>query len=88
MQSSTVIKILHRTLTLVLLLLLLVICFGLYHYSLSKPYDDRLYASKQLNDDTWLYITQYQGGNAIVSNVFRYYLWEKIQKTPLKTWVT
>lgn len=82
MRYSTVIKALHRTLTLVLLLL--VICFVIYQYSLSKPYNDRLYASKQLNGNTWLYITQYQGGNATVSDVFRYYLSGEYSEVPLK----
>ncbi|GEM_PF-6333784 len=52
MRYSTVIKALHRNLTLVLLLL--VTCFAIYQYILSKPNDDRLYASKQLNENNWL----------------------------------
>lgn len=82
MRYSTVIKYGHRTLTLVLLLL--VVCFAFYHYSQSNAYDDRLYASKQLNENTWLYITQYQGGNATVSDVFRYYLSGEYSEDPLK----
>lgn len=82
MRYSTVIKAAHRTLTLVLLLL--VACFAIYQYSMNKPYDDRLYAAKQLNENTWLYITQYQGGNATVSDVFRYYLSGENSEDPLK----
>ncbi|MFG0645376.1 hypothetical protein [Leclercia adecarboxylata] len=82
MRYSTVIKTLHRTLTLVLLLL--VVCFAIYQYMLGKPYDDRLYASKQLNENTWLYVTHYQGGNATVSDVFRYYLSGELSGDPLK----
>ncbi len=82
MRYSTVIKTLHRTLTLVLLLL--VVCFAIYQYMPGKPYDDRLYASKQLNENTWLYVTQYQGGNATVSDVFRYYLSGELSGDPLK----
>lgn len=83
MQHSTMLNVLHRMLTVALLLL--VACFALYQHSMSKPYDDRLYTSKQLNENTWLYVTQYQGGNATVSDVFRYYLAGEISGDPLKT---
>jgi len=60
------------------------VCFAIYQYMLGKPYDDRLYASKQLNENTWLYVTHYQGGNATVSDVFRYYLSGELSGDPLK----
>lgn len=82
MQGSTVIKWIHRLLTAVLLVL--VVGNVAYRYYVGPPYDDALYQSRQLNEDTWLYVTKYQGGGATVSEVYRYYLAGEIQKDVLK----
>ena len=75
-------KWLHRLFTTVLLVL--VVGNVAYRYYVGPPYDDALYQSRQLNDDTWLYVTKYQGGGATVSEVYRYYLAGEIQKDVLK----
>jgi hypothetical protein len=82
MQGSSVMKWLHRLLTIVLLVL--VVGNVAFRYYVGPPYDDALYQSRQLNDDTWLYVTKYQGGGATVSEVYRYYLAGEIQKDVLK----
>lgn len=83
MQHSTMFNVLHRILTIVLLLL--VTCFALFQYNLSKPYNDRLYASKQLNENTRFMSRNIRAENATVSEVFRYYLSGKIAGVPHKT---
>lgn len=82
MQGSTVIKWLHCLLTTVLLLL--VIGNVAYHYYVGPPYNDALFKTRQLNGDTWLYVTKYQGGGATVADVYRYYLAGEIPKDVLK----
>ncbi len=47
-----------------------------------RPLQNRIDTYK--NQITWLYITQYQGGNATVSDVFRYYLSGELSGDPLK----
>ncbi|MGR2856589.1 hypothetical protein FY046_11145 [Erwinia sp. 1181_3] len=75
-------KWIHRLLTIVLLVL--VIGNVAYRYYVGPPYNDALFKTRQLNDDTWLYVTKYQGGGATVSEVYRYYLAGEIQKDVLK----
>lgn len=58
MQTGMVIKWGHRLLTVVLLIL--VTALGGYLYVTTASYDDILYSKKQLTDEMWLYITQYQ----------------------------
>lgn len=79
---STLIKWLHRLLTTVLLLL--VIGNVAYRYYAGPPYNDALFKTQKLNEDTWLYVTKYQGGGATVADVYRYYLAGEIQKDVLK----
>ncbi|MBP2153973.1 hypothetical protein [Erwinia rhapontici] len=81
-ERGMMMKWLHRLLTIVLLVL--VVGNVAYRYYVGPPYDDGLYQSRQLNDDTWLYVTKYQGGGATVSEVYRYYLAGEIQKDVLK----
>ncbi len=82
MPGSTVIKWIHRLLTAVLLVL--VVGNVAYRYYVGPPYNDALFKTQKLNDDTWLYVTKYQGGGATVSDVYRYYLAGEIQKDVLK----
>ena len=77
MQTNTVIKWAHRVLTLILLLI--VIIGGLVWRSDAGPYDDSLYSKKELSDDVWLYITRYNNAGATDSNVYRYYLNQKLE---------
>jgi len=81
-ERGMIMKWMHRLLTIVLLVL--VVGNVAYRYYVGPPYDDALYQSRQLNDDTWLYVTKYQGGGATVSEVYRYYLAGEIQKDILK----
>lgn len=81
-ERGMMMKWIHRLLTTILLLL--VVGNVAYRYYVGPPYDDALYQSRQLNDDTWLYVTKYQGGGATVSEVYRYYLAGEIQKDVLK----
>ncbi|UQY45413.1 hypothetical protein [Mixta hanseatica] len=76
MQTSTVFKWIHRSIT--LLLLLAVIIGGLLWRSEAGPYDDSLYSKKELSDGVWLYITQYNNAGATDSEVYRYYLNKKL----------
>lgn len=80
MQSVTVFKMLHRSIT--VSLLLLVAGYGLFLYYTRQPPDDDIYMQKQLTPDMYLYVTKYKGGGATVSNVYRYYLGAK-QSNPL-----
>lgn len=72
MPRSMVIRRLHGLLTVILLLMLA--GFAVYQHYVGPPYNDKLFTTRQLDDNTWLYITKYQGGGATVSNVYRYYL--------------
>lgn len=81
MSPSTVIKWAHRILTLVLLLL--VLGYFAYQRAMGPPNDDALLSAKQIGPDTWLYITENQGG-ATVSDVYRYYLSAELKTDPLK----
>lgn len=82
MQGNTVIKWLHRLLTTVLLVL--VVSNVAYRYYVGPPYNDALFKTEKLSEDTWLYVTKYQGGGATVSEVYRYYLAGEIPKDVLK----
>jgi hypothetical protein len=77
MPGSTVIKWLHRALTVALLV------FVVFQYYASQPPDDELYSEQQITSDMYLYITKYKGGGATVSDVYRYYLDAKHQVNPL-----
>ncbi|MBP2167550.1 hypothetical protein J2125_000742 [Erwinia toletana] len=81
MSINTAIKWGHRTLTVVLLLM--VIVGGLLWYSGNAPRDDRVVSQKQLSEDVWLYVTQYQDAGATDSDVYRYYL-NKHLSDPMK----
>ncbi|MBD8451661.1 hypothetical protein [Serratia rubidaea] len=81
MQTGMVIKWGHRLLTVVLLIL--VTALGGYLYVTTASYDDILYSKKQLTDEMWLYITQYQRAGATDSEVYRYYLNRDIREAPL-----
>lgn len=72
-----VIKWLHRALTAALLLV--VIGVGLYQYYVSQPPNDDLFAQQQVTPDVYLYVTKYKDGGATVSDVYRYYLDDKLQ---------
>lgn len=76
MPKSTVIKWLHRALT--VLLLLVVVCVGLYQYYANQPPNDDLFAQQQVTQDVYLYVTKYKDGGATVSEVYRYYLDDKL----------
>lgn len=79
---STLMKWLHRFLTTVLLLL--VIGNVAYRYYVGPPYNDALFKTQKLSEDSWLYVTKYQGGGATVADVYRYYLAGELQKDVLK----
>ncbi|MEC5318686.1 hypothetical protein VSX61_06985 [Brenneria populi subsp. brevivirga] len=83
MQNSTAIKWAHRLLTAVLLATVVVFC--VIQYISSGPYNDRLYSKKPLTDSIWLYVTQYQGAGATDSDVYRYYLYHRIDGDPVET---
>ena len=76
MQWKTVIKRLHGALTAILLLI--VISFIALNSSDERS-EERLISSRQLNENTWLYVTGYSGGGATVANSYRYYLSGKIK---------
>lgn len=76
MPGNMAIKWAHRLLT--ALLLLMVLGYAVYQHYIGPPYKDALFTSRQLNENTWLYVTKYQGGGATVSDVYRYYLSGKI----------
>ncbi|PKE31050.1 hypothetical protein CWS43_10255 [Rahnella sp. AA] len=82
MQNNMVIKWVHRIVTVVLLLL--VASYVAYQHYTGPPYDDALFKSQQLNENTWVYVTKYQGGGATVSEVYRYYLSGNITGDPIK----
>ncbi|SQJ30202.1 Uncharacterised protein [Serratia rubidaea] len=72
MPLKTVIKWFHYALTAALLIV--VIGFVILNADGDKMTGTRLVSSQQLNDSTWLYITEYSGGGATVANSYRYYL--------------
>ncbi|MCZ6930016.1 hypothetical protein CEK40_20120, partial [Serratia marcescens] len=82
MQIGMVTKWAHRLLTAILL----VIVVGLtgYWYATRDTYDDKLYSKKQLTDDIWLYITEYQNAGATDTDVYRYYLNRSLDGDPIK----
>lgn len=82
MRNNSVINLLHRTLTLTLLTI--IIGYLTYQQYFHGAPDDELYSTQQINDDTWLYITQYKGGGATISEVYRYYLSGKLDDAPMK----
>lgn len=82
MPSNSVIEWLHRLLTAVLLGV--VLGYLAYQRLVNVAPEDSLYARRQLSENTWLYVTRYQGGGATVSDVYRYYLDGKLDETPLK----
>lgn len=82
MQIGMVTRWAHRLLTAILL----VIVVGLagYWYTTRDTYDDKLYSKKQLTDDIWLYITEYQNAGATDTDVYRYYLNRSLDGDPIK----
>lgn len=76
MQWRTAIKWLHGALTAILLLV--VIGFIALNSSDDRA-EEHLISSRQLNDNTWLYVTGYRGGGATVANTYRYYLSGKVE---------
>lgn len=78
MLTGKVVRGLHAGLTICLLVIVTV--GGALWYESSSPPDDRLYSQKRLNDNVWLYITEYQGGGATVGAVYRYYLNKPLNK--------
>lgn len=77
MQWRTAIKWLHGALTAILLLV--VIGFIALNSSDDRA-EEHLISSRQLNDNTWLYVTGYRGGGATVANTYRYYLSGKVER--------
>lgn len=82
MRGKMGIKWAHRLLTAILLLV--VAGYVVYQNYTVPPYNDTVFSSRQLNENTWLYVTKYQGGGATVSDVYRYYLAGKLSASPLK----
>lgn len=72
MQGRLVIKILHRTLTAVLLLI--VGGYVGFQYFFNQPPNDVLVSKQKLSESVWLYTTRYDGGNATVPDFYRFYL--------------
>lgn len=52
-------------------------------YFENTPRDNRLIRQKQLSEDVWLYITQYQDADATDSDTYRYYLNKQLDN-PMK----
>ncbi|WP_410515755.1 hypothetical protein QO152_18840 [Pantoea allii] len=77
MPLKTVIKWLHRVLTVVLLVT--VAAFFALNSAENDHSKDKLISSQQLNEHTWLYVTGETGGGATVADSYRYYLAGKIQ---------
>ncbi|CAI1813317.1 Uncharacterised protein [Serratia quinivorans] len=82
MQIGMVISWAHRLLTAGLLVM--AISMVGYWYFTNDSYDDRLYSKKQLTDDIWLYVTEYQNAGATDTDVYRYYLNKKLEGDPIK----
>jgi len=77
MPLKTVIKWLHRVLTVVLLVT--VVAFFALNSGENDHSKDKLISSQQLDATTWLYVTGDTGGGATVADSYRYYLSGKIQ---------
>jgi len=77
MPSKTVIKWLHRVLTVVLLVA--VVAFFALNSGDNDHSKDKLISSQQLDGHTWLYVTGETRGGATVADSYRYYLAGKIQ---------
>ncbi|MCT4716309.1 hypothetical protein MUA01_15205 [Enterobacteriaceae bacterium H18W14] len=75
MQFRTAIKWLHGLTTLTLLI---IVAGFLYLNSSQSESPDILKRSSQVNENTWLYMTEQNGGGATVSLIYRYYLSPKI----------
>lgn len=72
MQSSAVIKWLHRLVTAALALFVSAVVLSYYDERLAP--NDALFAQRKIAEGLYLYVTQYRGGNTTVSDVYRYYL--------------
>lgn len=72
MRVNTVIKWLHRFTT--ILLIIIVGGYLSYEYLMNSRNDDRLILKKDISENVTLYVTQYEGDGATVSDVCRYYL--------------
>lgn len=77
MQVSTFVKWLHRISTITLALSTAVLAVMLHSRTPSEDY--ALHGKTAVSERIWLYITEYQGGNATVGPVFRYYLAAPVQ---------
>ncbi|MFZ3620375.1 hypothetical protein ACOYA6_14125 [Leclercia barmai] len=77
MRVNTAIKWLHRFTT--ILLIIIVGVYLSYEYFMNNRSDDRLMMTKDISENVTLYVTQYDGGGATVSDVCRYYLDNKNQ---------
>ncbi|MBW9399787.1 hypothetical protein FHC51_08150 [Leclercia sp. EC_58] len=77
MRVNTVIKWLHRFTT--ILLIIIVGGYLSYEYLMNSRNDDRLILKKDISKNVTLYVTQYEGGGATVSDVCRYYLDDNTQ---------
>ncbi|MDX5627074.1 MULTISPECIES: hypothetical protein [unclassified Brenneria] len=82
MQISTAIKWGHRLLTVALLAAVILFC--IVQYMTSGPYHDRLYSQKSLTENIWLYVTKYQDAGATDSDIYRYYLYHRIDGDPME----
>lgn len=82
MPSNSAIEWSHRLLTGVLVVV--VLGYVAYQRFIDVAPQDSLYSTRQLSENTWLYVTKYRGGGATVSDVYRYYLDGKLDEAPLK----
>jgi hypothetical protein len=73
MQKRAVIKWLHR-LTTGFLLIAVIILATIVYLTLDHGKKYHIIASKKISEDISLYITQYEGGNTTVPDIYRYYL--------------
>ncbi|GLR10902.1 hypothetical protein COO59_16480 [Mixta theicola] len=77
MRLKTVISHLHIIVTLVLLV---TVVGGIWlKLTDTDRADDKLIGVRQLDKQTWLYITEYDGGGATVPYIYRYYLAGKLE---------
>lgn len=81
MQIGMVTKWAHRLLTAILLVM--VVGLAGYWYATRDTYDDKLYSKKQLTDEIWLYVTEYQNAGATDTDVYRYYLNGSLDGDPI-----
>jgi len=77
MPLKTAIKWFHRALT--ASLLIIVIAFMILNSDGDSSAEDKLVSSQKISDSTWLYVTEYSGGGATVSDSYRYYLSGKLE---------